>query len=181
MKIRECHLRIFGPACECIFQGAIKRGYKKHIVLLQRNSLLEASHPLPFTFHRAFDVTRDLDESLDALQALGAQRVLTSGGAPTATEGAEKLARLVRRGGERIVILAGGGVRRDNVGLLVQATKVREVHLRPTSRVESRMRHRSERVQIGRPFTPDVYAWTGTDGGEIEAVVQVVAGVGTLQ
>ncbi len=56
------------------------------------SALLEAAHPLPFTFHRAFDVTRDLDESLDTLQALGVQRVLTSGGAASALEGAAMLA-----------------------------------------------------------------------------------------
>ena len=178
----EVMLRDIEFAKSCDVQGIVSGALNPNGTIDEdgTSALLEASHPLPFTFHRAFDVTRDLDESLDALQALGAQRVLTSGGAPTAAEGEEKLARLVRRGGERIVILAGGGVRRDNVSHLVQATKVREVHLRPTSRVESRMRHRSERVQIGRSFTPDEYAWTGTDGGEIEAVVRAVSGEGAL-
>ena len=46
--------------------------------------LLDAARPLPVTFHRAFDLTRDLQEALDVLVELGVDRVLTSGGAPTA-------------------------------------------------------------------------------------------------
>ncbi|MEP7380753.1 MAG: copper homeostasis protein CutC [Gemmatimonadota bacterium] len=142
------------------------------------SALIEAAHPLPFTFHRAFDVTRDLDESLDALQALGVQRVLTSGGAATAMEGTERLARLVRRGGERIVVMAGGGVRRDNVAAVVSATHVREVHLRGSRRVEGRMIFRAPAVRIGRPFVPDEYAWDVTDAEEIAEVVRAAAGAG---
>jgi copper homeostasis protein len=138
------------------------------------SALLEAAHPLPFTFHRAFDVTRDLDESLDTLQALGVHRVLTSGGAAAAHEGAEMLARLVRRGGDRIVVMAGGGVRRDNVSALVTTSRVKEVHLRGSRRVEGRMTYRTPRVRISRPFVPDEYAWDVTDGDEIAAVVQAV-------
>lgn len=138
------------------------------------SALIEAAHPLPFTFHRAFDVTRDLDESLDALQALGVHRVLTSGGAATALEGAEMIARLVRRGGDRIVVMAGGGVRHDNAADVVKATKVKEVHLRGSRRLEGRMAFRTPRVHISRSFVPDEYAWDVTDGAEIGAVVKAV-------
>ncbi len=140
------------------------------------SALIEAAHPLPFTFHRAFDVTRDLDESLDALQALGVHRVLTSGGAATAMEGTERIARLVRRGGERIVVMAGGGVRRDNAAAVVSATRVREVHLRGSRRAEGRMVFRATAVGIGRPFVPDEYAWDVTDAAEIAEVVRATAG-----
>ena len=142
------------------------------------SALIEAAHPLPFTFHRAFDVTRDLDEALDALQALGVHRVLTSGGAATALEGAERLARLVRRGGERIVVMAGGGVRRDNAAAVVAATHVQEVHLRGAHRRDGRMAYRTSAVRIGRPFVPDEYAWDVTDGEEIAAVVRATSDVG---
>lgn len=142
------------------------------------SALMEAAHPLPFTFHRAFDVTRDLDESLDTLQALGVPRLLTSGGAASALDGAEMIARLVRRGGDRIIVMAGGGVRRDNAAAVVRATRAREVHLRGTRRCDGRMTFRTPRVHIGRPFVPDDYAWDVTDEDEIAAVV---AGVTTTQ
>jgi copper homeostasis protein len=82
------------------------------------------------TFHRAFDRTPDLQASADALMSLGVPRVLTSGGAATAAEGVEALAALVERAGERLCILAGGGVRASNVRDTVERTGVREVHAR---------------------------------------------------
>ena len=92
--------------------------------------LVRMAGPLPVTCHRAFDEVRDLDAALDALIGLGVSRVLTSGGAPTAADGAPALARLVRRTAGRIAVLAGGTVRASNVRALVEATGVTEVHAR---------------------------------------------------
>jgi len=92
--------------------------------------LVRMAGPLPVTCHRAFDEVRDLDAALDALIGLGVSRVLTSGGAPTAADGAPALARLVRRAAGRIAVLAGGTVRASNVRALVEATGVTEVHAR---------------------------------------------------
>ena len=82
------------------------------------------------TFHRAIDRTPDLAEGVDALVSLGVARVLTSGGAATASDGAAVLSALVTRAGERLRILAGGGVRATNVRDLVERSGVREVHAR---------------------------------------------------
>jgi copper homeostasis protein len=93
-------------------------------------ALRERAGSLPFTFHRAFDHTRDLDQALDHLIAIGVSRVLTSGGGLTAAEGADRLAALVRLADSRLSVLAGGGVRAHNVAALVRRTGVREVHAR---------------------------------------------------
>jgi copper homeostasis protein len=82
------------------------------------------------SFHRAIDRTPDIQAAADALVSLGIARVLTSGGAATASEGAETLRSLVERVGDRLVVLAGGGVRAANVRDLVRRTGVREVHAR---------------------------------------------------
>jgi len=92
--------------------------------------LLSAARPLAVTFHRAIDVTPDPVAALDPLMALGVERVLTSGGRATALEGAEVIRRMVERAGADLMVMAGGGVRRDNVGELVERTGVREVHAR---------------------------------------------------
>ncbi len=89
--------------------------------------LIAAARPLPVTFHRAFDECRDLPEALECLIRLGAERVLTSGGAATAVHGAETLARLVRQAQGRIGILAGGGITAANV-VRIRDTGVHEVH-----------------------------------------------------
>ena len=92
--------------------------------------LVRATQPLPLTFHRAFDRCANLPQALDELIGIGVSRVLTSGGAKTASEGAANLARLVQRSRGRIQILAGGKIRANNVAQLVSGTGVAEVHSR---------------------------------------------------
>ena len=77
---------------------------------------------------------------------LGAARVLTSAGAPTALEGAAALRELVTQSNGRIAILAGGGVREENVTQLIRSSGVHEVHTKLKERSEeeideARMRH----------------------------------------
>jgi copper homeostasis protein len=95
---------------------------------LRTAELIAAARPLAVTFHRAFDVCADLAVALERLIHLGVDRVLTSGGAPTAPEGVARISRLVIQAQRRIEILAGGGITPDNVARLVQETGVREVH-----------------------------------------------------
>lgn len=90
--------------------------------------LIAAARPLPVTFHRAFDVFPDRSDALEQLIDLGVERVLTSGGAPTAPEGAAQIRRLVVQAKGRIGILPGGGIDATNVARLVRETGVREVH-----------------------------------------------------
>ncbi|WP_062381049.1 copper homeostasis protein CutC [Demequina pelophila] len=93
--------------------------------------LVAAAGPVPVTCHKAFDATADLDAAYAALGRLGVERVLTSGGAATALAGADALARLVRAPGPEV--LAGGGVRPDNVAQVVALSRVDQVHLRAQS------------------------------------------------
>jgi copper homeostasis protein len=92
--------------------------------------LLSHARPLPVTCHKAFDETPDLLAALDTLVTLGVDRVLTSGGRPTAAEGTAMLAALIARGGEAITVVAGGRVRAETVAALLWQTGVREVHAR---------------------------------------------------
>jgi copper homeostasis protein len=93
-------------------------------------AMVAAADGIPVTFHRAFDVVADKAAALETLIDAGVARVLTSGGAPTALEGAATIAALVRQAGTRIAILAGGGVRAHNVRDTIARTDVREVHSR---------------------------------------------------
>lgn len=91
-------------------------------------ALIAATRPLSFTFHRAFDEIVDQPAALERLIALGVERVLTSGGAKTAPEGAPRIRQLVTQARGRIAILPGGGIDPTNVARLVQETGVQEVH-----------------------------------------------------
>jgi copper homeostasis protein len=97
---------------------------------IRTQSLVDVAGDLPVTFHRAFDRVADRIDALDALIDLGIGRVLTSGGAPTASQGMAQLRELVESAGDAIVILAGGGVRFQNVLELVEETGVTVVHAR---------------------------------------------------
>ena len=92
--------------------------------------MVQLAAPMEVTFHRAFDEARQ--EPLEALQAVadsGCHRLLTSGQAPTALEGAGVI-RMLQEESEKlkVKILAGSGVTPTTVRDLVALTGVDEVH-----------------------------------------------------
>lgn len=135
--------------------------------------LVEEARPLPVTFHRAIDVCRDTDEALDALLALGVDRVLTSGGAATAEAGLDVIARMVQRAAGRIAVLAGGGVNEDNVARVVAGTGVREVHVRGTALRPSAMAYRNPAVDFGGRTAASDAVLEVTDRARIERLVRL--------
>jgi len=137
--------------------------------------LVEAARELPVTFHRAFDLTPDLEASLDSLAEAGVRRVLTSGGAPTASDGATVLADLVRRAGSRIIVMAGGGVRENNVRNLVSVSGVREVHVRLTRLAHAEEAPAGRELRVRKPLPQDESAWEETDEARVRSFVRSVA------
>ena len=94
-----------------------------------RNSeLVSLADPLPCTFHRAFDDAEDLYEALEVIIRCGFKTILTSGGAPSASVGAETLWKLIERGRGRIQVMPGGGVRSSNVMDLKRMVKAPFYH-----------------------------------------------------
>jgi copper homeostasis protein len=152
--------------------GGLRRDGAIDVALVRL--LVDAARGLPVTFHRAFDLTPDLAASVESLAESGVQRALTSGGAPTAAEGVSVLAKLVRQAGSRFVVLAGGGVREENVRSLVAASGVREVHVRLT-RVTNNGEGRGPReLRVRRPLPQDETAWEETDEHRVRSFVQAL-------
>ena len=85
-------------------------------------ALVELARPMELTFHRAIDMTRDLERSLEDVISTGAVRVLTAGGEQTAMLGRARIRAMVRQAAGRICVMAGGGVRASNVQEIMQAT-----------------------------------------------------------
>jgi copper homeostasis protein len=136
--------------------------------------LVDAAGSLPVTFHRAFDFTPDRAGALETLIACGVRRVLTSGGAATAVEGAGALAELVAQSAGRIGVLAGGGIREENVQELVRRSGVAEIHVRGTRLVRSAMATEMPPVHLRKPMPEDEGAWEETDEARIRALTALV-------
>jgi copper homeostasis protein len=101
---------------------------KQRIDVKRTSKLVKLAHPLPVTFHRAFDLCSRPGASLEAVIEAGARRLLTSGGKGSAIDGLTSLARLLAAAQDRIVIMPGGGVRANNVMRILRQTGAREIH-----------------------------------------------------
>lgn len=132
-------------------------------------TLLENCAGLAPVFHRAFDVCRDPEASLDTLASLGFDRVLTSGGKPTVMEGLERIAALAQQGAGRIEILPGGGLRPELLGEVIAATGVSQVHLSARSLRESPMTFRRPEIPMGATSVPGEYERRIADVALIQA------------
>jgi copper homeostasis protein len=134
-------------------------------------ALLQEAHPLPVTFHRAFDVSRDPHEALEALIDLGVNRVLTSGQQPTAPQGLELIAELVIGAAGRITVMPGVGINAANILRVAAATGAREFHVYAERSRDSAMRFRKDGIPMGRSYEPDEYSRLEPDPEEIAAIV----------
>ena len=112
--------------CDGIVIGLLN---KDGAIDIKRTSLLaEAAYPLGVTFHRAFDRCRDPFEAMEQLIEIGCERILTSGQKPLATDAVEIIAQLNKAADERIIIMPGSGVRKENIRMLAEQTGCVEFH-----------------------------------------------------
>lgn len=118
--------------------GAVARGVGGVVVgalrpdgELDRDALgrfRDAARGAAIVLHRAIDLVPDPVAAVGEAIALGYDKILSSGGAPTAVEGMTTLAAMVAAAGERLSLIAGSGISPDNVARIVAGTGVREVH-----------------------------------------------------
>jgi copper homeostasis protein len=146
------------------------------IDLERTRALVELARPMNVTFHRAFDLCRDADEALEVLCALGVDRILTSGQKNQALEGADCIARLVQRAGQRMIILAGGGIHADNVSTLIEKTGVKEIHFAAQRVMKSAMLFRNPNCFMGKAYQPDEYLRKETDLEQVRKVILAASG-----
>lgn len=133
--------------------------------------LVQAAGPLAVTCHRAFDMTRDPSEALEALIRCGVGRVLTSGQRDTAVEGQALLTDLVRQAAGRIVILGCGALDPESIGKVRAVTGLNEMHFASLRDVPSAMRFRNPHVGMGGTELDREYLTTITDGSAVAATI----------
>ena len=125
------------------------------------------------TFHRAFDMCRDPFEALEEVISLACSRIVTSGLAPSALQGAEMLSSLVEKSAGRIIIMPGGGVNRDNAREILQRTGAVEIHASASSLQPSGMTFRRGEVNMGTAGA-DEYSSRITDAEKVRGIINAL-------
>jgi copper homeostasis protein len=156
--------------CEGVVFGCLTLDGRIHVE--QMRVLRAEARPLQVTCHRAFDMCRDPKASLELLTELQFDRILTSGQQQTCIEGRETIANLQKQARGRIIIMAGGGIRPENVREIVEATGVREVHLSARGLAESGMAYRNPLCRMGSDSSE--FTWKTTNESVVRAVVAAV-------
>lgn len=136
--------------------------------------LMQASAPLPITFHRAFDLCRDPFLALEQLIEAKVTRVLTSGQAPQALLGAHLIARLQEKARGRIILMPGAGINAHNIVKLATLTHCQEFHLSAKKRQPSPMRYRKDKALLSGTYYIDEHEQEISDSMEIAAALQAL-------
>ena len=82
---------------------------------VRTKELVKLSKPLEFTFHRAFDKVKDPIKEIENLIKIGINRVLTSGQKEKAIHGLVLLEQLNNISNNRIIIMPGSGISKNNL------------------------------------------------------------------
>jgi len=150
--------------CDGVVIGVL---HKDGSIDIQRTAkLVETAYPLEVTFHRAFDRCKDPFEALEQLIKIGCQRILTSGQQPTAPQGVELIAQLVKAADERIIIMPGSGVRKENIKELQQKTGAIEFHSSLRSKANSQMQF----IHPAFAASEESYSNPAIDAAEVRAL-----------
>lgn len=91
------------------------------------STLLAEAEGMDTTLHRCFDLAPDKGQALETAVTLGFSRILTSGGAATAPDGADNLGMLMDQAAGRIVVMPGSGIRPETLPALSHLP-LREIH-----------------------------------------------------
>jgi copper homeostasis protein len=131
--------------------------------MVRCKDLLSACGDMKATFHRAFDRSKDLNESTRQLIDLGFERVLTSGGEPNVEKGKDVIKELQQEYGKDIIIMPGCGVTATNARPIIDYCSVNEIHATAKAKVSSDMSY-------SKPHFTD--EWYESNRKEIRAIKQ---------
>ena len=120
--------------CEGIVIGLLNMNGT--IDMTRTSELIELAYPLEVTFHRAFDRCKDPFTALEELIEIGCQRILTSGQQLSVgshesvvnSKAVDLITELNKTADDRIIIMPGSGVRKDNIKMLAEKTGCIEFH-----------------------------------------------------
>ncbi len=139
--------------------------------------LMDCAGEMEVTLHRAFDMARDPMETLEAAAALGCRTILTSGQASGALAGLEVLRVLRARAAGRIDIMAGCGVKKENIRAIFDGAGITSFHTTGRGEpLDSGMVYRKAGVSMGLPSLSEYEVWR-TDPEEFRSCAEIVHGL----
>jgi copper homeostasis protein len=119
-------------------------------------ALVDAARPMNVTCHRAFDMTRDVTEAIEALATL---------------------VKTVAAARGRIRIMACGGLDADTIAEVYLGSGVDELHFAAPRQKESGMRYRNIGVMMGEEAAETEFVVTATDGATVKATIAALRAV----
>ena len=165
-------IRLFKEAgADCVVFGILTPDGE--IDVKRNKALIELARPMEVTFHRAFDMTRNAERSLETLIGLGVDRLLTSGLEATVMEGLETLASLVKQAGDRIIVMPGCGITERNFAFLDSKVAAKEYHVFLPGTTESRMTYRPDHIYMGGMLRQAEFAVSHTDLSRVKSVTKI--------
>jgi copper homeostasis protein len=94
----------------------------------QLEQLVDAANYKPVTFHRAIDEVTNYEKGIQDLIHCGVASVLTTGKMKSALEGKDVINKMIHQYGTQLNFIAGGGVRSNNVEVLLRDSRISEIH-----------------------------------------------------
>ena len=135
--------------------------------------IIELAKPMPVAFHRAFDMSNDMETALEELMELGIVRVLTSGGESSAINGIKMLEKLVKQANGRLEIMPGAGINKKNIKEIKDATGATNFHASAKIFVPSKMSFRNDDTKMGS--IEDEYQYELTSAKNVKELVDIIS------
>ncbi|WP_205943235.1 copper homeostasis protein CutC [Pedobacter frigoris] len=133
--------------------------------------LIEMAKPMHVTFHRAFDMSNNLEQALEDIIELGCERILTSGGESSAHRGIEVLAKLSKLANGRIIIMPGAGISTSNIQEIIKITGAIEFHASAKHAIKSEMQFRNPKLNMGS--IADEFSYDLTDSETVKNLIEL--------
>jgi copper homeostasis protein len=143
--------------------------------LERTRELVQLAGPMQVTFHRAFDRAPHMAEALEHVIASGAARILTSGGAQTAAQGAAIIARIVEQAHDRVAIMVGGSIRKENIAEIAHRTRAKEFHAALRTKLPSPVVRHNPELYLGE-MGIDEFALYAVNSGDVRELRDAVHG-----
>jgi len=135
--------------------------------------LISHAKPHRTTFHRAIDMSCNITVAMETVISLGFDYILTSGGESSVLEGAPVINKMIKRAGERITIVPGGGINDRNLARILTETGAREFHASARCTIPSHMQYQRAGLSMGASFSPPEFSNKAADLQKVKQLVDI--------